>query len=79
MALRGFYTMYQSKSSSCDKYFETITNLREFIYHCGGFIGNNPLLIDMLLKVANPEDPGNLTDNKKALTKSSTKEAYMAT
>ena len=33
MVLRGFYTTYQSNSSSCDKYFDTITNLRDVISH----------------------------------------------
>ena len=28
MALRKFYSTYQSKSSSCDKYFKTMTNLK---------------------------------------------------
>ena len=38
MALRKFYLIYQSSSSSCGKYFETMKKLRGFISHCGGVI-----------------------------------------
>ena len=56
MALRKFYTSYQSSSSLCDDYFETITNLRDVISHCGGVVGNHPFLVEKLLKAADPAD-----------------------
>ena len=45
MALRKFYTIHQSSSSSCDEYFETMSNLIDVIYHCGGVIVNHPFLV----------------------------------
>ena len=59
VALRKFYLSYQSSSSSCDEYFETMTNLRDVISHCGGVIGNHPFLVDKFLKAAYPADPDN--------------------
>ena len=35
MALRKFYTSHKSSSSSCNKYFETMSNLRDVISYCG--------------------------------------------
>ena len=79
MSLRGFYSTYQSNSSRCDKYFETVNNLRDIISHCGGVIENHPFLVDKLLKVADPADPDDRTDDEKAEAKNSIKEARMAT
>ena len=49
-----------------------MTNLREFISHCGEFISNHPFLIEKFLKSAEPADPGNLagkeTDAAKTVT-----------
>ena len=46
MALRKFYSSYQSSSSSYDEYFYTMTKLRNVITHCGGVIGNHPFLVE---------------------------------
>ena len=59
MALRKFYTSHQSSSSSCDKYFETVSNLRDVISHCDGVIVNHPFLLYKFLKAADPADPLN--------------------
>ena len=56
-----------------------MTNLREVVSHCGGFIRNHPFLIDKLLKAADPADPGNPTEEETAASKTATEEAYMAT
>ena len=61
MALRKFYLSYQSSSSSCDEYFETMTNLRDIISHFGGFIGNHPFLVEKFLKAAYLADENNPT------------------
>ena len=79
MALRGFYTTYQSNSSLCNKYYETMNNLRCVISHFGGVIGNHPFLIDKSLKSDKPEDPDDPTDNNKAAANTATEEAYMVT
>ena len=79
MALRKFYTIHQSSSSSCDDYFETISNLRDVISHFGGVIGNHPFIVDKLLKAADPEDSENPTEDETAAAKTTTEEAYMAT
>ena len=69
MALKKFYTSHQSSSSSCDEYFETMLNLREVISHCGSFIGVHPFLVEKILMAADPEDPGNPTENETAAAK----------
>ena len=56
-----------------------MTNLRDFISHCGGFIGNHPFLIDNLLKSEDPADPDGPTGEETAAAKTATEEAYMAT
>ena len=61
MALRKFYSSHQSSSLSCDEYFETMTNLRDMISHCGWFIGNHTFLIEKFLKAVEPADPDNPT------------------
>ena len=50
MEMRGFYSTSQSNSSSCDKCFETMNNLRDVISHCGGVFRNHPFLINNFLK-----------------------------
>ena len=79
MALKTFYASHQSNSSSCDGYFETMLNLRDIISHCGGVIGNHPLLVDKFLKAADPEDEENPTEEETATDKTATEESYMAT
>ena len=66
---RGFYSTYQSKSSSCDEYLEMITYLRDVISHCGRFIGNRPFLVDNFLKADKPVDPYDPTDDEKSAEK----------
>ena len=77
MALRGLYYSFQSNSSSCERYFETLTNLREIISHCGGFIENHPFLIDKFIRENNSVDPDYPTDNKTKAAKNATEEAYI--
>ena len=79
MALRKFYTSHKSSSSSCDRYIETMSNLRDFISHCGGAIGNHPLLVEKFLKAADTTEPLNPTEDETATSKTATEEAYMAT
>ena len=79
MALRKFYLSYKSSSSSCDNYFETMTNLRDVISHCGGVIVNHPFLVEKFLKAADPVDPDNPTENETYAAKTATEKAYMAT
>ena len=79
MALRKFYTSHQSSSSSYDEYFEAISNLRDVISHCGGFIGNHPFLVGKFLKSAYTEDPENPTKDETSAAKTATEEAYTAT
>ena len=50
MAQKKLYASHQSNSSSCDEYFETMSNLRDVIYHRGGVIGNHLFLVEKLLK-----------------------------
>ena len=54
MELRKFYMRHQSISSLCDKYFKTMSKLRDVIYHCGDVIGNNPFLVEKFLKAVGP-------------------------
>ena len=80
MALRKFYTIHQSISLSWYEYFETMSNLRDVISHCGGVIGNHPFLVKKFLKAVDPEDPENpKEENETAASKTETEEAYMAT
>ena len=79
MALRGFYSEFQSNLSLCDEYFKTLTNPRDFISHCRGVIGNHLLMIEKFPKASNPVDPDNTMANDMAAANNSTKEAYMAT
>ena len=79
MEPRGFYSTYQSKSSSCDEYLEMMTYLRDVISHCGRFIGNRPFLVDKFLKAAKPVEPDDPTDDEKSAENNSTEKAYMAT
>ena len=69
MARRKFYSGYQSISSSCDDYFETMTKLRDIISHCGGVIGNHSFLVDKLLKAVDLVDPEKPTENETATAK----------
>ena len=77
--LRKFYTSHQSSSSSCDEYFETMSNLRDIISHCGGVIVNHLFLVEKFLKDADPTDPLHPTEDETAVAKTATEEAYMAT
>ena len=61
MVLRKFYTSHKSSSSSCDKSFEMMSNLRDVISHCGGVIVNHPFLVEKFLKAADPTDSLNPT------------------
>ena len=79
LALRKFYSSYQSSLSSCDEYFDIMKNLRDVISHCGGFTVNHPLLVETFLKAVDPEDPDNPTENETAAAKTATDDAYMAT
>ena len=79
VALRGFYSAYQSNSSLCDEYFQTMTNLRDIITHCIGFVVNHPFMIYNFLKASNQADPDGHTYDKKSAAKNATKEAHMAT
>ena len=64
MALRKFYSSYQSISVSCNEYFGTMTNLRDVISHCGGVIAKHPFLVDKFLKASEPADPDNPIENE---------------
>ena len=77
MTLRRFYSRYQSSSSSCDEYLETMTNMRDVISHCGGVIGNHPFLVDKFLNATYPADLENPAKNETAAAKTTTEEAYM--
>ena len=79
MALRKFYSSYQSSSSSCDEYLEMMNILREVIFHFGGVIGNHLFLVGKILKATDTEDPDNPTENETAVSNTATEEAYMAT
>ena len=72
MVLRKFYSRYQSSSSLCDEYFKMMTNLRDIISHCGGVIGNHPLLVEKFLKATDPSDPDNPRKNETAASKNAT-------
>ena len=61
MVLIKLYSSYQSIFSSCNEYFETRTNLRVVISHCGGVIVNHPFRLGKFLKAADPADPYNPT------------------
>ena len=65
MALRKFYTSYQSIPSSCDEYFKKMSNLRDVISHCVGVIVNHPFLVEKFLKAADPADPDNPTKKRR--------------
>ena len=65
MVLRKFYLSYQPSSSLCDKYFDTMTNLRDIISHCGGVIENYPFLEDKFMKAADPADRDNPTKTRR--------------
>ena len=65
--------------SSCDKYFETMSNLRDVISHCGCVIRNHPLLVDKFLKAAELGDKTNPIEEETTASKIATEEAYMAT
>ena len=69
MALRKFYSSYQSISASCNKYFENMTNLRDIISHCEVVIGNHPFLVEKLLKEADPGYTDNPTDDETSTVK----------
>ena len=56
-----------------------MSNLRDIISHCGGVIGNHPLLVDKFLKAADLEDEENPTEEETATAKTATEESYMAT
>ena len=79
MALRKFYSSYQSSSASCNEYFEMMTNLIDVISHFGGFIGNHPFLVDKFLKAADLADPDNPTENETAASNTAIEEAYVST
>ena len=64
MALRKFYSSYQSSSSSCNEYFKTMKNLRDVISHYGNVIGNHSLLVGKFLKAADLSDPDNPTSTR---------------
>ena len=77
MALRKVYSTYQSRSSSCNKYFDTVTSLIDITSHCVGGIDNHTFLINNLLKEYKPADMEKLTKNKTAAAKTATEESYM--
>ena len=77
MALKQFYASHQSNSSSCDKYFDTVTSLRDITSHCVGDIENHTFLINNLPKEYKPADMEKLTKNKTAAAKTATEESYM--
>ena len=56
-----------------------MTNLRDVISHCRGVIRNHPFLIDKFLKVEEPADPGNRTEEEMTTEKTTTEEAYIQT
>ena len=56
-----------------------MSNVRDVISHCCGVIGNHPLLVEKLLKAADPSDPEKPTETETAAAKTATEEAYMAT
>ena len=56
-----------------------MTNLRDVISHCGGFIGNHPLLIDKSLKANDTAESGNAKETEMYKAKTATEEAYMTT
>ena len=56
-----------------------MSNLRDVISHCGGFVGNHPFLVGKFLKSEYPIDPLKPTEYETAAVKTAKEEAYMAT
>ena len=56
-----------------------MSNLKDFISHCGGVILNHPFLVDKFLKAVDPADEDNPTEEETTAAKTVTEEAYMAT
>ena len=79
MSLRKFYSSYQSILALCDKYFKTMTNLRDIISPCVWIIENHTFLVDKFMKAAEPADPDNPTENETAASNTATEEAYVST
>ena len=79
MALKKLYASHQSNSSSCNEYFELMSNLRDVISHCGGVIRNHPLLVEKFLKAAELADANNPTESETTADKIAIEEAYMST
>ena len=78
MALKKFNASHQSNSSSCNEYFENMSNLRDVISHCGGVIVNHLFLVETILKAAELGDETNPTEAETTAAKIATEEAYMA-
>ena len=51
METRKLYTIHQSSSSLFNESFETMSNLRDVISHCGGVIENHPFLVENSLRL----------------------------
>ena len=75
MALKIFCASHQSNSSPCNKYFETMSNLREVIPNCGGVIGNHPFLVDKFLKAAELAEETNHMEKETSAAKIATEES----
>ena len=56
-----------------------MTNLRDVISYCGGFVGNHSFLIYKLLKAYKSADLDNITDDNTEAVNNATEEVYMAT
>ena len=56
-----------------------MTNLIDDISHCGGVIGNHPVIVEKPPKAAYPAEPDNLTENETTTAKTVIEEAFMAT
>ena len=52
--------------------------MRDAISHCGGVIGNYPILVDKFLKALDMADLENPTENDTAAAKTATEDDYMA-
>ena len=79
MELKQLYASHQSNSSSCEKYFDTMSNMRNVISHCGSVIGNHPFLVDKFLKAVDTADTDNPTEEDTTTYKTAIEEAYMDT
>ena len=56
-AIKALYASYHKTITSCDSYIYSITNIHNFIIHCGGGLGHHPLLFKKKLKDTGVDPP----------------------